>query len=90
MTETLAYGYSSERAQQELSNKYSHDRVFKILSILLLWTKVALLALEGLIGLLCTMAIQMNWLNPDGCGNSRWNRDPSTLYLQPPISPLFP
>ena len=27
MTETLAYGYSSERTQRELPNKYQHDRV---------------------------------------------------------------
>ena len=27
MTETLAYGYSSESAQQQLSNEYQHDRV---------------------------------------------------------------
>ena len=27
MTENLAHGYSSESAQQELSNEYQHDRV---------------------------------------------------------------
>ena len=27
MTETLAYGYSSESTQQELSNEYQHDKV---------------------------------------------------------------
>ena len=27
MTETLAYGYSSERTQWELSNEYQHDMV---------------------------------------------------------------
>ena len=27
MTEILAYGYSSESAQRELSNEYQHDRV---------------------------------------------------------------
>ena len=27
MTETLAYGYSSESAQRDLLNKYQHDRV---------------------------------------------------------------
>ena len=27
ITETLAYGYSSESAQWELSNEYQHDRV---------------------------------------------------------------
>ena len=48
--ETLAHGYSSERAQRELSNEYQHGRVlmvFKNLRILVLRTKVAL-ALEGL------------------------------------------
>ena len=52
MTETLAYGYSSESTQRELSNEYQHDRVqmvFKNLCILVLWRKVAS-ALEGLIG----------------------------------------
>ena len=34
MTETLAYGYSSESAQRELSNEYQHDRIFKSLCIL--------------------------------------------------------
>ena len=50
MTETLAYGYSSESTHRELSNEFQHDRilmVFKSLSILVLWTKEAL-ALEGL------------------------------------------
>ena len=50
MTETLAYGYSSESIQWELSNEYHNDRVktvFKNLCILVLWMKVAL-ALEGL------------------------------------------
>ena len=50
MAETLAHGYSSESTQQELSNEYQHDRdymVFKTLSVLVLWTKVAS-ALEGL------------------------------------------
>ena len=50
MTETLAYGYSSESTQQELSNEYQHDRVlmvFKNICILVLRMKVAL-ALEGL------------------------------------------
>ena len=47
----LANGYSSESAQQELSNEYQHDRVLmflKNLCILVLWAKVAT-ALEGLI-----------------------------------------
>ena len=26
-TETMAYGYSSESTQQELSNEYRHDKV---------------------------------------------------------------
>ena len=50
MTENLVNGYSSESTQRELSNEYQHDRVemvFKNLSILVLWTKVAS-ALEGL------------------------------------------
>ena len=50
MTETLAYGYSSESTRQELSNEYQHDRVcmvFKNVCVLVLWTKVAT-ALEGL------------------------------------------
>ena len=49
MTETQAYGYSSESTRQEISNEYQHDRVwmvFKSLCILLLWTKVAS-ALDG-------------------------------------------
>ena len=47
----LANGYSSESAQQELSNEYQHDRVLMVLKnlcILVLWAKVAT-ALEGLI-----------------------------------------
>ena len=50
MIETLAYGYSSEGTQRELSNEYQDDRVemvFKDLCILALWTIVAS-ALEGL------------------------------------------
>ena len=46
----LANGYSSESAQQELSNEHQHDRVLmdsKNLCILVLWAKVAT-ALEGL------------------------------------------
>ena len=30
MSETLAYGYSSEGTQRELSNEYQHDRVWMI------------------------------------------------------------
>ena len=44
MTETLAYGYSSEIAQRKLSNEYQHDRVetvFKGLCVPVLWTNVA-------------------------------------------------
>ena len=44
MTETLAYGYSSESNQRELSNEYQHDRVkivFNSLCVLVLWTKGA-------------------------------------------------
>ena len=43
MTETMAYGYSSESTQRELSNEYQYDRVsmiFKNLCIFVLWTKV--------------------------------------------------
>ena len=50
MTETLAYGYSSESTQWELSNEYKHDRVemvIKSFCILVFWTKVAS-AMEGL------------------------------------------
>ena len=51
ITETLAYGYSSESlTQRELSNEYQHDRVLMVFRdhcILVLWTKVAS-ALEGL------------------------------------------
>ena len=50
MTETLAYGYSSESTQWELSNEYQHDWVknlFKDLCVFMLWTEVAL-AWEGL------------------------------------------
>ena len=50
MIETLAYGYSSESTQRELSNEYQYDRVqmvFKNICVLVLWMKVAS-ALEGL------------------------------------------
>ena len=30
MTETLAYGYSSESTLWEFSNKYKHDRVYMV------------------------------------------------------------
>ena len=53
MIETLTNGYSSDNAQEELSNKYQHGRVqmvFKSLCILVHWTKVAS-ALEGLTNL---------------------------------------
>ena len=45
MSETLTHGYSSESAQQKLSNEYQYGRVkmgFKNLCLLVLWTKVAL------------------------------------------------
>ena len=48
--ETLAYGYSCESTQWELSNEYQHDRVwliFRNIGVFVLWTKVAS-ALEGL------------------------------------------
>ena len=44
MTETLAYGYSSESTQWDLSNEYQHDRVlmvYKNLCMLVFLTKVA-------------------------------------------------
>ena len=50
MTETLACGYSSQSAQQQLSNEYQHDRLymfFKNRCVFFLRTKVAS-ALEGL------------------------------------------
>ena len=50
MTETLANRYSSDRAQQELSNEYHHDRVwmdFKHLSDFISCVKIAA-ALKGL------------------------------------------
>ena len=50
MVETLANGYSSESAQQELSNEYQHDRVemiFQNICVLVLWIKIASV-LEGL------------------------------------------
>ena len=50
MTETLPNGYSSESAQQELSNEYQHDRVkmvFQNRCGFVLLPKVAS-ALEGL------------------------------------------
>ena len=65
MTETLAYGYSSESTPQELSNEYQHDRVymgFKNLSVRVLWTKVAS-AFEGLKILLLELSIQESTAN---------------------------
>ena len=44
MTETLAHRYSSESTQQELSNRYQHNRVkiiFKNPCVFVLWVKVA-------------------------------------------------
>ena len=57
MTETVAYGYSSESTRRELSNEYQHDRVSMVsenLCILVLWTKVA----SVLVGL----RMVMGWL----------------------------
>ena len=42
MPETLAYGYSSESAQQKLSNEYKHDRVKMV------FKNLYVAALEGL------------------------------------------
>ena len=57
MTETLAYGYSSESTPRELSNEYQHDRVemvFKNICIPVLWKKVAS-ALKGIrLAIFCT------------------------------------
>ena len=49
LDETLAYGYSSESNQRELSNEYQHAWLTMVLNIfdLVLWTTVAS-ALEGL------------------------------------------
>ena len=49
MSEPLARWYSSDSTQRELSSEYQHDRVymvFKNLTILVLWIKVAS-ALKG-------------------------------------------
>ena len=51
MTETLAYEYSDDSTQWELSNEYQHDRVemdFNNLCVIVLWMKEAS-ALERLI-----------------------------------------
>ena len=58
MTETLAYGYSSDSTQWELSNEYQHDKVkmfFKNLCVLVPWKKVAS-ASEGL-----RMIFEIQW-----------------------------
>ena len=50
MTKIMAYGYSHESTQRELSNEYQDDRVkmdLRNICIMVLWTKVAP-ALEGL------------------------------------------
>ena len=44
MTEALAYGYSSESTQRELSNEYQHDRVqmfLRTFCIFFSWAKLA-------------------------------------------------
>ena len=49
MTETVAYGYSTESTQWELSNDYQYYRMemaFIICCNLVLWTKIVL-ALKG-------------------------------------------
>ena len=47
MTETLAYGYSSESTQRELSNESLHDRILMVFkSICVLWMKVAFVLQE--------------------------------------------
>ena len=48
MPGTLAHGYSYESSHREPSNEYQHGRVWTIIRNIVLWTKVALLALEGL------------------------------------------
>ena len=51
MTETLAYGYSSESTQRGLSNEYQHEKVsmvYKNLCVRMLWMKVVS-ALVGLV-----------------------------------------
>ena len=67
MTETLAYGYSFESTQRELSNEYQHDRVqivFKNLCLLELWMKVAS-ALEGLKETCRNNGLNpIHWMNP--------------------------
>ena len=69
MTEALAYGYSSESTQRELSNDYQYDRfwmVFKNLCMFVLWMKVAS-ALEKRVNkirnYLCENHIFIKWLS---------------------------
>ena len=72
MTETLAYGYSSESALQELSNEYQHDRfwlVFKKSSHSCALDKSIASALEGLkhfqcSGYFCPNTNYLNTLQP--------------------------
>ena len=67
MTETLAYGYSSESTQQEFSNEYLQDwvlillMVFKNLCILVIWSKVAYKALEGLMCRLLLLLLESQY-----------------------------
>ena len=59
MSGTLAYGYSFESTQRELSNEYQHDRVsmlFKNICVLVHWTEVVL-ALGGLREVLCSHCV---------------------------------
>ena len=63
MTENLAYGYSFESTQRELSNEYQHDRVwmvFQNLCVLMLRTKAASV-LKVLMVTKPTCAIEMKW-----------------------------
>ena len=61
MTENVAYGYSTESAQRELSNEYQNDRVrmfSKNVCILVLWTNVA----SALVGVeVCTYCRMANF-----------------------------
>ena len=50
MTETLAYGYSSENTQRELSNEYQHAKIYIVfmkLCIVVIWRKVERLKNAG-------------------------------------------
>ena len=76
MIETLANGYSSESAQQELSNEYQDDRVqivFKNICVLVLWMKVPS-ALEGLtLMLLLADFANIKWCKKPGKTLKPWH-----------------